>query len=88
MTHTPISMRHLGAWDDVPVDQIFDTPNLLAPSYVQELMIALENAKTVDGKPATPRMSVGLSPYNLLFAAVLHLLEKQQPGIMGYKPDA
>jgi hypothetical protein len=84
---TQCDMWHLsdGA-PSMPISDVFEDSDKVNVGYVQELLIALANAKTEDGKPEMFKMHKA-TPYNLLFQAVLWLMEKQQPGIMGYRRD-
>jgi hypothetical protein len=79
-------MRMSDTTDTVNAEDIFEHPTAINPVMVQELMIALHNLRDAKGNPAYHSHHPS-SPFNLLFFAVLLLMEKAQPGGTGYPPE-
>lgn len=69
----------------VPAADLFVKAGEVNPGRVQELMFALHNLKGADDYPALHDGTAITTPLDLIMEALLLLMERVQPGVMGYQ---
>jgi hypothetical protein len=71
----------------VPITDIYEQPLVLNVGRVQDLMIALHNLRDTNGLPAHVGGAQLEGPLDLVFESLLLLMERVQPGVMGYPKE-